>query len=95
MNGRLNKFKEDFDRVLAEIEKIDYNSKSQISLQEIIKGYPEIIREITLTNIAIPLTLVSVERLFSVLKLMNTDLRALIKEDLVEAMLLLRTNNFE
>ena len=81
--------------MLAEIEKIGDNNKSQISLQEIIKGYPEIIREITLTNIAIPLTLVSVERLFSVLKLMNTDIRALIKEDLVEVMLLLQTNNFE
>ena len=95
MDVNLTKFKEDFNRALAAIENIDYDRKSKTSLQEIIKGYPEIIREVALNVIAIPPTQVSVERLFSVLKLMKTDLRASMKEDLVEAMLFLRTYNIE
>ena len=91
----LTKFKEDFNRALAAIENIDYDRKSKTSLQEIIKGYPKIIREVALNVIAIPLTQVSMERLFSVLKLMKTDLRASMKENLVEAMLFLRTYNIE
>ena len=37
-------------------------------------------------------TQVSVERLFSAMKLLLTDLRSRLKPDVVEAMLLLRTN---
>lgn len=91
----LIKFKEDFSKALEEIENVGYDRKSKISLQEIIQSYREIIRDVALTVIAIPPTQVSVERLFSVLKLMKTDLRASMKEDLVEAMLFLRTLNFE
>ena len=56
MEVKITKFKEDFNRALAEIENIDYNSKSQLSLQEIIKGYPEVIGEVALTVTAIPPT---------------------------------------
>ena len=65
MEVKITKFKEDFNRALAEIENIDYNSKSQLSLQEIIKGYPEVIRQVALTITVIPPTQVSVERLLS------------------------------
>ena len=76
VNVKLTKFK-DFNRALAEIEKIDYNSKSQISLQEIIKSYPEITRKVALTDIAIPPSQVSMESLFSVLNLMYIDLKSI------------------
>ena len=39
-----------------------------------------------------PPTQVSVERLFSALKIIKFDLRASMKEDLIEAILFLRTN---
>ena len=68
---------------MDEIEK--YDRKSKLSLEQLIQGYPEIIREVASTVIAIPPTQVSVERLFSVLKIIKSDLRASMKEDIAEA----------
>ena len=87
------KFREDFFKASEEIENIEYHHKSNITLKEVILGYPEIIRDVAFTVTAIPPTQVSVERLFSALKLMKTDLRSSMKDDLVEAMLLLRVIN--
>ena len=85
----------DFSKPSEEIENVECDRKSKKSLQEIIQDYQEIIRDVALTVIAIPPTQVSVERLFSVLKLIKTDLRGSMKEDLVEAMIFLRTLNFK
>ena len=41
---------------------------------------------------SLPVTQVSVERLFSAMKLLLTDLRSRLKPDAVEAMLLIRSN---
>ena len=41
---------------------------------------------------ALPPTQVSVERLFPALRITKSDLRAAMKEDLIEAILFLRTN---
>ena len=60
-------------------------------MQEIIQDYSEIIKDVAFTVIAISPTQVNVERLFPVLKLMKTDLGLSMKEDLVEAMIFLRT----
>ena len=87
----LTKFKEYFSKASEEIENVEYDRKSKKSLQELIQGYPDILRDVALSVIAIPPTPVSVERLFSVLKLIKTDLRASMKDDLVEAVFFLRT----
>ena len=59
---------------------------------DLIKAYPEEVQDCCFTLAALPVTQVSVERLFSAMKLLLTDLRSRLKPDAVEAMLMLRTN---
>ena len=73
------------------MEDISIKGKSKKTLNEVIKSYPEAIREAAFTVNPIPPTQFSVERLFSALKLMKSDLRASMKEGLVKALLFLRT----
>lgn len=88
VDSKLIKYKEDFNAALKEIEK--YERSCKIPLLELIKIYPDIIKEVALLVTALPPTQVSVERLFSTLKFIKSDLRASIKEDLAEAILFLR-----
>ena len=55
-------------------------------------SYPTAVRPCSLALAALPVTQVSVERLFSAMRLLLSDLRSRLKQDAVEAMLLLRTN---
>lgn len=83
-------YKEEFYKSLEEIEKYDRSTKTP--LLELIQIYPEKIKEIAFLVTALPPTQVSVERLFSALKFIKSDLRSSIKEDLAEAILFLRNN---
>ena len=85
-----SKFKEDFFIALKEVEK--YNRSTKLSIDEVLPLYPEIIRNVARTITAMPPTQVSVERLFSALRITKSDIRASIKDDLAEAILFLRTN---
>jgi len=60
-----------------------------------ISPYPEIIRDAAMIVTPLPPTQVSVERLFSALRFIKSDSRALMKEDIMEAILFLRTNFYE
>lgn len=84
-----SKFKEDFFIGLKEVEK--YNRSSNLTITEVLPLYPQIIRNVARTITAMPPTQVSVERLFSALRIIKSDLRASMKEDLAEAVLFLRT----
>lgn len=87
------KFVQEFSETISiKIEKIDRHSK--LKVLDAIQEYPEIVRETALVLTALPPTQVSVERLFSALKLLKSDLRTNLKEDVLEAMLFLRTNRF-
>ena len=68
-----------------------YNRSSKLTITEVLPLYPEIIRNVARTITAMPPTQVSVERLFSALRIIKSDLRASMKEDLTEAVLFLRT----
>ena len=61
---------------------------------DVIASYPTAVRPCSLALAAIPVTQVSVVRLFSAMWLLLSDLRSRLKQDAVEAMLLLllRTN---
>lgn len=59
---------------------------------EVMKSYPDGVKVPCSVLAALPVTQVSVERLFSAMKLLITDLRSRLKPDVVDAMLLLRTN---
>lgn len=59
---------------------------------DIVGQYPGIIQPASMALAALPVTQVSVERLFSAMKLLLTDLRSRLKGDILEAMLLLRSN---
>ena len=83
------KFQQDVLDALTEVEHYDWSSK--LTVEEAISHYPEIIRDVARTVTAMPPTQVSVERLFSALKIIKSDLRASMKEDLAEAILFLRT----
>lgn len=76
---------------LDEILKIDRKQKLEVC--DAIKLYPSIIKKLALVVTAMPPTQVSVERLFSALKLIKSDVRASMKEDLIESILFLRTYN--
>ena len=61
-------------------------------LREAINLYPEELREVALLLKTMPVTQVSVERLFSALKLLKSDLRNKLKEDIIADILLMRAN---
>ncbi|MDI4567967.1 MAG: hypothetical protein E7Y34_02680 [Mycoplasma sp.] len=87
---KMKKYKQDFYTAFEEIEKYDCACKTP--LLELIKIYPEKLKEVALTVTALPPTQVSVERLFSALKFIKSDLWPSNKEDLAEAILFLRNN---
>ena len=57
-----------------------------------MEHYPQIVQKVAFTVTALPPAQVSVERLFSALHLISFVLRASMKEDLIEAILFLRSN---
>ncbi|KAM9307836.1 uncharacterized protein PAF06_011978 [Gastrophryne carolinensis] len=85
-----SRFRQNFACALKELEKFDRSSK--ITVQQAINMYPETVKDVARVVSALPPTQVSVERLFSALKIIRSDLRASMKEDLMEAILFLRTN---
>ncbi|XP_023228539.1 uncharacterized protein LOC111628913 [Centruroides sculpturatus] len=87
----------DFEAYLDSLERLKvkrrqkYDRLSKLNVEEAISIYPEIIRDAARSVTAMPPTQVSVERLFSALKIIKANLRASMKEDLIEAILFLRT----
>ena len=62
-------------------------------LETLIKeDYPEELREVALLLRAMPVTQVSVERLFSALRLLKSERRSRLKEDVLKAILVLKAN---
>ena len=59
-----------------------------------IERFPEITRDALRVALCVPVSQVSVERLFSVLKHMTPDHRSRLKSDLIDNMLFLRVNGF-
>lgn len=89
--NRLSKFQQNFSLALKEVEQ--FNRSSKLTVHEAIPLYPEIVRDVARVVTALPPTQVSVERLFSSLKIMRSGLRSSMKEDLMEATLFLRTKS--
>ena len=81
---------ESFEKALVKMEKI--NRSSKLTVLQAIEHYPQIVQKVAYTVPALPPTQVSVERLFSALRLTRSDLRASMKEDLIEAILFLRSS---
>ena len=88
----LQQFKTNFMNALTEMEMIDRASK--VNAVDAIAQYPTILPKVSFTVTALPPTQVTVEQLFSALRIIRSDLRASMKEDLLEAILFLRTNGF-
>ena len=59
---------------------------------DVIPSYPSAVRLSNQALAALPVTQISVERLFSAMRLLLSDLRSWLKQNTVEAMPLLRTN---
>jgi len=85
--NKLEIFKKSFLSDCEELEK--FNRLCKLTVQEVILSYPEIIRDAAMIVTALPPTQVSVERLFSALRFIKSDSRALMKEDIIEAILFL------
>jgi hypothetical protein len=83
-------FKESFLTTLKEVELFDRSSK--LTIQQAISKYPALVQEVAAILTGLPTTQVSVERLFSGLKIVKSDLRASLKADVIDAILFLRTN---
>ena len=80
----------DFDSALKEIEKLGRVKMNNVF--DIISQYPAVIQDAAIAVSCLPTTQVSVERLFSQLKLVMRDNRARMGEDLTDAILFLRMN---
>ena len=88
----LQQFKINLINALPDIEMFDRTSK--LTVMTAIPCYPMILQKAAYAVTALPPTQVTVERLFSSLRIIRSDLRTLMKEDLLEAILFLRTNGF-
>jgi hypothetical protein len=64
---KLMKFKQDFFDGLKEVEQYDRSSK--LTILEVIPAYPEIVKPAAMIVTAMPPTQVSMEQLFSALKI--------------------------
>jgi hypothetical protein len=65
------KFKQDFFDGLKEVE--EYDRSSKLTILEVIPAYPEIVKPAAMIVTAMPPTQVSVEQLFSALKIIISD----------------------
>lgn len=74
--------------------RVTLESKMKVkSYAEVIKeDYPEALKDVSLLLYALPPTQVSVERIFSMLKLLKSDLRTRLKADILSATIFLRAN---
>ena len=88
---KISKFRHAFYTALTKVETFVRSSK--LTVDKAIPLYPKIVQETAIAVTASPPSQVSVERLFSALRIIKTDLRGrLLKEDLVDSILFLRTN---
>ena len=87
---KISKFRHAFYTALTKVETFDRSSK--LTVDKTIPLYPNIVQEAAIAVTALPPSQVSVERLFSALRIIKTDLRRRFKEDLVNSILFLRTN---
>ena len=75
----------DFNNALTDMENIDRSSK--MTVMDAIFRYPAILQKVAYTVTTLPSTQVSVERLFFALRIICSDLRTSMKDDLLEAIL--------
>lgn len=86
----LERFRQQFDSALKEVKQFDRTSR--LTLKQAISMYPDTVKEVAATVSGLPATQVSVERLFSALRIIKSDLRGSLKEDTINAILFLRAN---
>jgi hypothetical protein len=87
---KLMKLKQDFFYGFKEVE--EYDRSSKLTILEVIPACPETVKPAAMIVTAMPPTQVSVEQLFFTLKIIKSDLRASMKEDLAETILFPRTS---
>ena len=67
-------------------------AQEEAAHEDVERDYPEELREVALLLRAMPVTQVSVERLFSALRLLKSERRSRLKEDVLKAILVLKAN---
>jgi hypothetical protein len=78
------------DTILTNRKKL---MKARLPIWELIsKEFPEELKEVALLLVGMPPTQVSVERLFSSLRILKTDHRNRLGEDILNSMMFLRSN---
>ncbi len=80
----------DIDKLAEQMIPLNKTKKDLLTLIE--EDYPAQLRDVARLLYAKPVTQVSVERLFSALKIYKRDDRSRLKEDILNAMLLLKAN---
>ncbi len=66
--------------------------KSNNYAQVVINHYPKDLKDVALLLFALPPTQVSVEQLFSMVKIVKSDLRSSLNEESLDSILFLRAN---
>ena len=74
--------------------KLKADAKKSDIYQVVQTKYPKILVDVSLALLALPPTQVSVERLFSALKILMSERRNKLKEDILKAMLFIRINKW-
>ena len=83
------------ESLLPHLSVMETFQRENVPVKQVIKRYPIQLQEAAMVLTAIPPTQVSVERLFSALKILVSDLRASLGSDIIEAILFLRTNGYQ
>ena len=73
--------------VLKRLETLKESRKVLKKLSDLISKYPDVLKDAARLLRAMPPTQVSVERLFSALKIFKSDLRSCLKADILNALL--------
>jgi bifunctional polynucleotide phosphatase/kinase len=81
------------DKLMNQRMTLKKTKKDLVTL--INEDYPEELKELALLLCTMPVTQVSVERLFSALKIFKRDERSRLKEDILNALLLLKANSLD
>ena len=78
---------------LTALEKIeDFDRSNKLDVMKAIPKFPEVVQAVAYTVTALPTTHVSVERLFSALRIVKSHLRSRMGNDLRDSILFFRTN---
>ena len=92
-NPTISDFAKRRNGFLTALEKIeDFDRSNKLDVIKAITKYPKVVQAMAYTVTALPTAQISVERLFSALRIVKSDLRSRMGDELLDSILFLKTN---